>query len=325
MGTTDYEELYESVAPSVASVYRTGDGDGRGAGSGFLYDAESLLTNEHVLRGVESADVRFADGTWTTGQVAGLDRYTDLAVVQLSEPASLPALPIADAPPAPGTPVAALGNPLGLEGSITTGVVSGRDRSMATTGGFTIPDVVQTDAAINPGNSGGPLVAATDDGYRVIGVNRARTGDGIGFAVSSRLVAEVVPTLVDRGRYRHPYLRVKTVDVTPTVAEANGLDEPRGVLVVGVRGPIGGDALRASDRRARRNGGVVPVGGDVIVAIAGEPVPSHETLTRLLMTEANPGEPVAIEVIRNGHRQELTVEPAVRPVTNEQSVPIRVG
>lgn len=322
MEATDYEQLYESVAPSVASVYRTEDDDGRGAGSGFLYEEQYLLTNEHVLQGVETVDVRFTDGTWTTGQVVGVDRYTDLAVVRLSDRMSTSSLPVADAPPAPGTPVAAVGNPLGLEGSITTGVVSGRDRSMSTTGGFTIPDVVQTDAAINPGNSGGPLVAAAEDGHAVVGVNRARTGDGIGFAVSSRLVAEVVPTLIDRGQYRHPYLRVKTLDVTPTIAEANGLAEPRGVMVVGRTGPVGGDQLRAAGRRSRRNG--VPVGGDVIVSIAGTNVPSHETLTRLLMTEANPGEPVAIEVLRDGRRRRLTVEPAVRPVRGDRGVPIQL-
>ena len=337
----DYEALYEAVAPSIASVYRDGE---RGAGSGFVYDETHLLTNEHVVRGVERVDVRFADGTWDTGTVVGVDEYTDLAVLRLADPpAAATPLPVASEPPAPGRPVAALGNPLGLEGSITTGVVSGRDRSMPTAGGFSIPDVVQTDAPINPGNSGGPLVATRDltaesgdetvadertdeQEYVVVGVNRARTGDGVGFAISPRLVTTVVPTLIDRGRYRHPYLRVRTLDVTPTIAAANGLDEPRGVLVAEVRGPVGGDRIRGATRVERRKGNRVPVGGDVIVGLAGHEVRSHEELTRLLMTEAEPDEPVTLDVIRDGRRRTLTVRPAVRPVSgDDRGVPIDVS
>ncbi|MBV0925799.1 trypsin-like peptidase domain-containing protein [Halomicroarcula limicola] len=324
MDTIDYRHLYDATVPSVVSVYR--EAGQRGAGSGFVYDDAHVLTNEHVVRECEAVDVRFHDGTWQTGTVVGSDVYTDLAVVRIEDrPPDADPLPIAtgaDAP-RPGQAVAALGNPLGLEGSITAGVVSGVDRSMPISGGFAIPDVVQTDAPINPGNSGGPLVAADADGdsgsesYPVVGVNRARSGDNIGFAVSARVVSTVVPALVSDGRYRHSYLRISTLDVTPRVASANGLDEPRGVVVVDIRDQSPGESLRACSGSKRVDGTEVPVGGDVVVGLDGVPVRSHEELTRRLLTDTEPGEPVALDVIRDG--AELTVEfvAAERPAASD--------
>ncbi|MEZ3144124.1 S1C family serine protease [Halobaculum sp. MBLA0143] len=310
----DYERLYRETAPSVVSVYR--EAGRRGAGSGFVYDADHVLTNEHVVRGSDSVDVRYANAAWTTGVVVGSDSYTDLAVVQVPDrPADADPLTVADgdAAPTPGRPVAALGNPLGLDGSITTGVVSGVNRSMPTSGGFAVPDVVQTDAPIDRGNSGGPLVSAADDGYPVVGVNRAKSGDSVGFAVSARVIAAVVPALIAEGRYRHASLGVETVDVTPRVATANGLDTPRGVVVVGNRD--GTTPLRGSRGTRRVRGTRVPVGGDVVVGFAGHDVRSHEELTRLLLTDATPGESVGLTVVRNGHERDLTVTPTERPVT----------
>jgi S1-C subfamily serine protease len=311
----DYEALYSATVPSVASVYR--DAGERGAGSGFVFDEAHLATNEHVVRDRERVEVRYHDGSWTTGTVVGSDVYTDLAAVRLADrPTDAVPLPIAgDADtPRPGQPVAALGNPLGLDGSLTTGVVSGVNRSMPTSGGFAIPDVVQTDAPINPGNSGGPLVAAAPD-HPVVGVNRAKSGDNIGFAVSAEVVRTVLPALVSEGRYRHAYLQVSTLDVSPRVASANGLDDPRGVIVVDVREQTGGDRLRGCRRKRRVDGATVPVGGDVVVGMAGEPVRSHEELTRRLLTEAEPGVPVTLDVIRNGRERQIETIPGERPVS----------
>jgi S1-C subfamily serine protease len=311
---SDYQTLYEATAPSVVSVYR--DPGTGGVGSGFVYDEGHVLTNEHVVRGADRVEVRYSDDRWTTGAVTGSDAYTDLAVVAVEDrPETAAPLPVAgaDALPTPGQPVAAIGNPFGLAGSLTTGVVSGTDRSMSVSGGFAVPDVVQTDAPINPGNSGGPLVAATE-GYPVVGVNRAKSGDNIGFAVSARVVATVVPALVADGRYRHSYLQVRTLDVSPRVATANDLDRPRGVIVVDVREQPGGDRLRGCRRERRVDGTAVPVGGDVIVGVDGHPVRSHEELTRRLLTDTRPGEPVELEVLRRGGTRTLTVVPAERPV-----------
>jgi S1-C subfamily serine protease len=322
-GDIDFELLYRDVIPSVVSIYVDRRGPGGGAGSGFVHDDEHVLTNDHVAGGDGRVELRFADGAWRTGEVVGRDAYTDLAVVRVADlPASARPLPVAGENPAPGRPVAALGNPLGLDGSITTGIVSGANRSLPTSNGFAIPDVVQTDAAINPGNSGGPLVALRRDGegdggsgdYVVVGLNRARQGDGIGFAVSPAILHRVVPELVDRGRYRHSYLRTRTLDVSPTVAEANGLAEPRGVLVVEVTaGPTAGDELRGCPFTVERRGREIPVGGDVIVGVDGHEIRSHEELMRYLIVETRPGEPVDVDVLRGGAPTALSVVLGERP------------
>lgn len=344
----DFERLYDAVAPSVVSVYVGSSPGARGAGSGFVYDRRHVVTNDHVVRDERDVHVRLADGRWRAGRVVGSDAYTDLAVVRVPDlPADAPPLAVSDDVPEPGRPVAALGNPMGLDGSVSAGIVSGVNRSMPTRGGFSIPDVVQTDAPINPGNSGGPLVAhrrdvvdgdkpsadedpsaeVTDEGtpeagaiYEVVGVNRAKGGDNIGFAVSSRLVNRVVPVLVDDGVYRHSYLRARTLDATPAVAAANGLPEPGGVLVV----EAGGEGLRGCDRTARVRGRVVPVGGDVVVGLDGEPVRSGEELIRRLIVDTEPGESVDVTVLREGVLDEVTVpvELRERPGTTD-SVPVR--
>ncbi|MFC7070774.1 S1C family serine protease [Halobaculum lipolyticum] len=323
----DYEELYRRVVPSVVSVYADGGGATRGAGSGFVYDDAHVVTNDHVVGDRRTVSVRFADGSWLEGQVVGVDAYTDLAVVRVDGMDAEP-LAVATDAPVPGRPVAALGNPMGLDGSVTAGIVSGVNRSMAMRGGFSVPDVVQTDAAINPGNSGGPLVAATaDGGYEVVGVNRAKGGDNIGFAVSARLVARVVPSLVADGVHRHPYLRVRTMDVTPALAAANGLVETDGVLVVdvGEDGPAASDdGLRGCSRTAVVGDRELPVGGDVIVAADGEPVRTHEELVRHLILHGAPGETVALSVYREDEttRRVVEVELAERPGT-AGTVPVR--
>jgi S1-C subfamily serine protease len=323
----DLERLYRDVIPSVVSIYVGGSGPGMGSGSGFVYDDRHVLTNEHVTAGQETVELRFSDGQWRTGRVVGEDAYTDLAVVEVANlPARATPLTVARENPNPGRPVAALGNPLGLDGSITAGIVSGANRSMATSNGFAIPDVVQTDAPINPGNSGGPLVAVAadadpaDPAYEVVGVNRAKSGDNIGFAVSPAIVGRVVPELVDAGRYRHSYLRARTLDVTPTVAEANGLDDPRGVLVVEVAaGPTGGDSLRGSPDTRTLRGRTVPVGGDVIVGINDHELRAHEELMRYLITETRPGEPISVEVLRDGEPRTLSLVLGERPQAESTS------
>ncbi|KTG10089.1 serine protease [Haloprofundus marisrubri] len=320
----DYEQLYEEVIPSVVSVYVAGRGPAGGAGSGFVYDDSHVVTNEHVVRGGDGVELRFSDGQWREGDVVGVDAYTDLAVVRVDDlPENAVPLPVATENPKPGRPVAALGNPMGLDGSISVGIVSGSSRSMPTSGGFAIPDVVQTDAPINPGNSGGPLVAlngrkngepSSETSYEVVGVNRAKQGDNIGFAVSPAIVSQVAPGLIEDGSYRHSYLRTRTLDVTPTVAQANRLDEPRGVLVVDVAaGPAAGDALHGSRYSRTVRGREVPVGGDVIVGINGHAVNSHEQLMHYLITETRPSEPVEIDVLREGEEMTLEVVLGERP------------
>lgn len=316
-----YQQLYRTTIPSVVSIYIAGNGRRPGgAGSGFVHetgDAEwVVVTNQHVVGRETEVDVRFADGQWRVGEVVGSDAYTDLAVVSVPDlPDDVDPLVFADENPIPGTRVAALGNPMGLDGSLSVGVVSGASRSMVTRSGFVIPDTVQTDAPINPGNSGGPLV---DLDGRVVGVNRARGGDNIGFAVSGEVAARVVPSLVRDGEYRHPYLKVRTLDVSPSVAQANRLDRPRGVLVVDVNdGPASG-VLRGSRGTRRVRGHDVPAGGDVVVSIDGEPVDAHEQLMRYLLLETRPGDEVVLELLRDDRRIEERVRLGERPMPGER-------
>ncbi|GGC61178.1 S1C family serine protease [Haloferax sulfurifontis] len=345
----DFEALYRDVIPSVVSVYVGGRRRPGGAGSAFVYDDRHLVTNEHVSRLADAEDagrveLRFADGSWRVGEVVGADAYTDLAVVAVDDlPGDAAALPLATENPAPGRSVAALGNPLGLDGSISAGIVSGANRSLPTSNGFAIPDVVQTDAPINPGNSGGPLVGfaagkfdtdgddvgdgdATGSAYEVVGVNRAKQGDNIGFAVSPVIANRILPVLVADGHYRHSYLRARTLDVTPTVAEANDLDAPHGVLVVDAAGSDGDEGfLHGCRGTADYRGTEIPVGGDVLVAIEGNPVRTHEELMRYLITETRPGEPVAVGIVREGDPLTLVVELDERPAVDRDDRTDRDG
>lgn len=316
-----YEQLYRDTIPSVVSVYTNPADDRRGpprgAGSGFVYDADHIITNQHVVAGSRTVEARFSDDDWRTGRVVGTDAYTDLAVVRIDEcPNYAESLPVAVENPTPGQAVAALGNPMGLDGTITTGIVSGINRSMRTTRNFTIPDTVQTDAPINPGNSGGPLV--TLDGT-VVGVNRAHAGDNIGFAISPAITSRVVPDLIDHGKYRHSFLNIQTVDVSPTVADVNGLDESQGVLVVDVSLGPSSAALRSARRTRVVRGREVPVGGDVIVGLDGHEIQSHEDLLRYLITETQPGESIEIDLIRDGRGITEHVTLAERPQPTARS------
>jgi len=303
-----YTNLYNEVIDSVVSIRVRNTGEG----SGFVYDFNGhIVTNQHVVRDADEVEVRFSGGDWRTGDVVGTDIYTDIAVVEVDDvPDYAEPLSLADTPPSQGEPVAALGNPLGLEGSITQGIISGVNRSMRTESNFTIPDTVQTDAGIDRGNSGGPLV--TLDG-EVVGVNRARQGTTIGFAVSSALVEEVVPDLVHNGEVEHPFMGVSTVDVSPRVAEANGLEEPRGVLVV--RTPEGGpsDGVFEESEQRMRNGRPSQVGGDVIVRVDDTPIRSHEALSRYLMLHTEPDQTIDVTVIRDGERETVQVTLGERP------------
>ena len=322
-----YPQLYREVVPSVVSIYPSGPtADGRpglGAGSGFVYDEFGyVVTNAHVVRDAEMVELRFSDGAWRRGDVVGADAYTDLAVVYVDGlPETVGPLPVAREHPTPGEPVAAFGNPMGLDGTMTTGVVSGTSRSTPSGNGFAIPDTVQTDAAINPGNSGGPLVRT--DG-QVVGVNRAKAGDNIGFAISPTIVNRVVPTLIDRGEYRHAYLNVRTVDVSPSVAEANGLDGPGGVLVVSV-GDGASDALLGCRTTRHVRGWSVPVGGDVIVGVDGRPIDSHEALMRYLVTETAPGQTVEVALRRDGRAVTERITLGARPTPDRPRPDRRVS
>ena len=321
----DYVDVYETVSPSVARVQTYvedrsesifGDeGGAAGQGSGFRIGEDYLVTNDHVLADPDTVRVQASDGTWTDAAVVGRDPYSDLAVVETD--GSLPGgpLPLAAEIPPTGSEVLVIGSPLGLEGTATQGIVSGRRRTIPATvtaaGRFSIADAVQTDAALNPGNSGGPIV--TLDG-NVIGVATATQGENVGFGVSARLVREVVPELVETGSYDHSFMGVSVLEVEPLLAEANDLPEARGVYVAEVSedGPSAG-VLHGADGETTVEGATVPTGGDAIVAFDDTPIPTNEALSQFLALETRPGDVIDVTVWRDGDAETVELELGSRP------------
>ncbi len=311
----DTETLYDETIDSVVTVYVVGEG-GSSSGSGFVYDdAGHILTNHHVIDGADVVEIRFGTrGEWRRATVVGSDPRSDLAVLEIDDPPSTAQpLTMADGQPRQGAPAVAIGSPLRLEGTITTGTVSGVDRSLRLPSGPVIPDVLQTDAAINPGNSGGPLLAANGD---VLGVNTARASaaDNIGFAVSAAMVSRVTPQLMETGSYTHPYLGVNTRTVVPAIATANSLDSISGAVITSIDsdGPAA-ETLHPPQRAETVDGQRVPAGGDVIVGVDDAAVETDHDLLRYIALETDPGETVAVEVVREGERQTVELTLGERP------------
>jgi serine protease Do len=316
-----YRRLYEGTVGSVVSIRHDGGGMGQGGeGSGFVVDG-LLVTNDHVVPDVEEVEVRFAEGEWTTATVLGGDAGSDLAVCEPEElPGYADSLSFAEEPAPIGTEVAAIGNPFGLQGSLSTGVVSGIERSLPAPTGFPIPDAVQTTAPVNPGNSGGPLV---DLEGAVVGVISAGGGDAIGFAISAALSRRVVPALAEDGSYEHPYIGIEMVTVSPRIAEVNDLGGAGGVYVAAVADDSpASETLAGSDGQTAVGGESVPVGGDVIVGIDGEGTSDTESLSRHLAIETSPGEEITVRIIRNGSEESVPVTLDARPEPDQPEEPI---
>lgn len=306
---TVYSEVYEATIDAVTLVQTFGDGGfggpGEGSGSGFVYDDRYIVTNDHVVFGGENVDVevQYTDGSETETTVLGSDFYSDLAVLEPDHiPSDVTPLAFSDDQPVVGQEVLAIGNPVGLEGSLSQGIVSGVNRAISPGWhDFSFPNVVQTDAAVNPGSSGGPLV---DLAGEVVGVVHATQGENIGFAISSALSQRVVPSLIQTGQFRHSHMGVRITPVTQTIAEANDLPEATGLVVVEVveDGPAAG-VLEESDDVT---GDGIPVGGDVILEIDGESIPDDHALSTFLALETDPGDEIEITVYRD--EEETTIE-----------------
>ena len=305
----------------------------QGAGSGFVWNKEGhIVTNNHVVAGADRIVVTFHDGTTVSARVVGADPDSDLAVVKVDTAAArLQPVTLADSTQAKvGQLAIAIGNPFGLQGTMTTGIVSaiGRllpvDSSSATGPSYTIPDVIQTDAAINPGNSGGLLL---DDQGHVLGVTSAiispvRASAGIGFAIPSAIVKKVVPSLITTGRYVHPYLGISGVTLNPDLARAMNLpDDQRGALVIDVTsgGPAEQASLRKSAQQVTIDGQQMRVGGDVVVAVEGKPVKMFDDLVTYLSRSASVGQALTLDVLRDGKHQTVTIVPAARPPSGQQT------
>jgi len=306
-----FTEVYREAVDSVVAV-RVESGGGSAQGTAWVYHDDYLVTNEHVVSDADDIAAWFADVGWREGRVVGTDVYSDLAVFEVaSRPADASALPLVESPPPVGAHVAAIGNPFGLSGSLTSGIISGRGRALPAPNGFSIPAAIQTDAAVNPGNSGGPLV--TLDG-NVAGVINSGGGDNIGFAISAAMVERVAPALIEDGSYEHSYMGVEIQDVTLPLARANGLEDARGVYVHEVvDGTPSAGVLQGSTGQRFVDGQTVDVGGDVVRSLAGQPIPNREALSRVLALYASPGDTVDVGVIRDGSRQTVRLTLGARP------------
>ena len=324
--------VYTNVAPSVVHIRVLRDtsgpvlGEAVSTGSGFVWDKEGyIVTNNHVVEGARRIWVTFEDGWRVPAEVVGTDPDSDLAVLKVDvDPERLHPIEVGDSTQVRVGQIAiAIGNPFGLKGTMTVGVVSALGRVLPTEPDrpgprYVIPDVIQTDAAINPGNSGGVLV---DLQGRLIGVTSAiispvRASAGIGFAIPSVIVNKVVPKLIQQGYYEHPWIGIGGVTLMPAQAEAMGLPaEQRGVLVVSVTpdSPADKAGLRGSDRRITVDGEEFPVGGDVIVAVDGQTVATFDDLVTYLARYTEAGQEITLTILRDGRSQDIPLTLGARP------------
>ena len=318
------EAIYEKYSPGVVSLQFT-TAEGSGQGTGFVIDKEGhIVTNYHVASGIDQLEVHFSSGLKVYGQVIGSDMDSDLAVIKVDvDPSELVPLTLGDSSLVKvGQTVVAIGNPYGLSGTMTVGVVSARGRVLdsmrQTTAGtyYSSGDSIQTDALINPGNSGGPLLNLNGE---VIGVNRAiqtaglsATGDaintGIGFAISSNIVRKVVPSLIEKGSYAYPYLGMTSYSsMSLAMMEALELPQSTGAYVSSV--VEGGPAATAGIRGGTMESSVQGLlkGGDLIIAVDGQPVKDFSELMSYMVVNKNPGETITFTVIRDGQTLDVDV------------------
>lgn len=330
--------IYERVNPSVVNIEVTVERSGpsslpdnlfpnQGQGSGFVVDSQGhVVTNNHVVADAERVNVTFSDGSTVPAELIGTDPDSDIAVLKVNVPAeSLRPIQWGDSDEIKvGQRAVAIGNPFGLKGTLTSGIISALGRSLPTeSGAFRIPEIIQTDAAINPGNSGGPLLNSNGE---VIGVNTAivprqtqfgeRSFLGVGFAVPANLVQRVVPSLVEKGKFEHPWIGFQGTTVNPEIAEAMGLDRAAGALVVEIisGSPADEAGLRGGTREIVFESGLdTIIGGDVIMAINGDPVASMDGLISYLSQRGAVGDVLTLTVIRGGEEQQVEVTLGPRP------------
>ncbi len=298
---------------------------GTATGSGFVVDEDgTIITNAHVVEGADSVQVRFDEnGEFVNAEVKGVDTSTDIAVLKIDPSdvsGGLTPIPLGDSSKAQvGDSVIAIGNPFGYSRTVTTGIVSGLQREIQAPNGFTIPDVIQTDASINPGNSGGPLLDANG---RAIGINsQIATGGGqgsvgIGFSVPINTAKRLLPDLKAGETIEHAYLGVQMQDVTEQLAEDLNLAADKGALVVSVTKDSPADKAGIRGGRTQTSQGVA-AGGDLIVAVDGKEV-SDSSEVASAISQKRPGDDAEITYYRGDSKKTVTVELAKRPKSADQ-------
>jgi 2-alkenal reductase len=318
--------LYKRLNPSVVNITIFGkQGDQvipLGQGSGFFYDSNgNIITNAHVINGADQVEVTFSDGSIRSAQIIGQDPHSDLAVVKVESLAEeLVPLPLSEMDTlAVGQSVVAIGNPFGLEGTLTQGIISALGRTIPALTPFSIPQSIQTDAAINPGNSGGPLLNLEGE---VIGVNAqietdgtSRSNSGVGFAIPVSVVKRVIPALIQEGKYGWSWLGVQGGDLTPVLAEAMALTDQRGAYIAAVApgGPAEKAGVLGASQETEIDGRFLVIGGDVITMIDDQVVQSFDDLLIYIALNTEPGQEVLLTLLRDGSPQKIFIALGERP------------
>ena len=317
-------EIFEKTEASVVQV-NVRSADGRimpgSMGSGFVYSDDGyIITNNHVIDNAEKVTITFLDGESYIAQIIGTDSDLDLAVLKV-QPGStyLQPIPIGDSSQLKvGQEIAAIGNPFGLSGSMTSGIISQMGRLLPQDSGYSIPDVIQTDAAINPGNSGGPLLNMKGE---VVGINTAiqsATGEftGVGFAVPSNTVKKVIPVLIEDGIFYHPWMGISGSDVDPELAKVRELNSSKGFLIATVvEGSPAEDAgLQGVTDTKEIDGREYPLDGDIILKIDDVVVRKISDILVYLQREKSIGDEMIMTINRDGMLIEKVLVLGERPL-----------
>jgi S1-C subfamily serine protease len=295
-------------------------------GSGFVIDTDGhILTNNHVVSGADKITVKIGDGETMDAKLVGADPSSDVALLDVNaDSSSLHPLDLGDSSKITvGDPVVAIGNPFGLDRTVTSGIVSALQREISAPNGFSISDVIQTDAPINPGNSGGPLIDASGD---VIGINsQIESGGGqgsvgIGFAVPINTASDVVKQLETTGKVKRAFLGVSGADVTPDLASAVNLPIDHGALVQQAYqgSPAARAGLKGGQTQATVGGQEVLLGGDIIVKVNDKDIQSMDEVVQAV-NDAEPGDDLKLTVLRDGKQQDITVQLGERPTQIQDS------
>jgi 2-alkenal reductase len=333
-----FEQLYNAVNPSVVNIQVIAGGNGfsggSGEGSGFVWDKQGhIVTNAHVVdsaaNGAAELSVIFSDGAIVPAELVGADTYSDLAVIKVDVPATeLQPVTLVDSNQVKVGQIAiAIGNPFGLQGTMTQGIISGLARTLdvdlespvtQSGGRYSIPDIIQTDASINPGNSGGVLI---DIEGKVIGVTSAiasasGSNSGVGFVIPANIVKKYVPDMIAAGKVEHSWMGISGTTLDPEIAEAAGLGaDQKGVVVLTITSgsPAQKAGLRAASRQASVSSEPDIQGADVIVAIDGKEVTRFEDMVSYLYNSTDPGQTITLTVLRGGSQQSVRLTLGVLP------------
>ena len=316
-------DIFEKAEPGVVRVNTLRNqtiNDAVGVGSGFVFDKMGhIITNAHVIEGSTKTVVTFLDGRSYNAEIIGIDEYTDIGVIKVNADLKLlKPLSLGDSSNLKvGEQIAAIGNPFGLSGSMTSGIISQMGRLLPSGAGYSIPDVIQTDAAINPGNSGGPLLNMRGD---IVGINTAiqsTTGEftGVGFAIPSKTVAKIVPTLINEGEYKHPWIGISGRDIDPDMAKALGVKDAIGFLIITVieNSPASKAGLMGSDETIERDGREYSIGGDIILAVDGIDVRKIDDILIHLQRVKTVGDEMNLDILRDGITTNVTIILQERP------------